>query len=114
MATKAEVKKWLDIIVERVNDIGPFVCADWGGSVQFIFTDLKTGWFLQLKKDGSVESLVEKIDEASATSTCEMSSDTFLRIYKKEASAGELYFSGEMQCRGSLDGMMKVMAPTVE
>ncbi len=114
MAKKAVVKKWMDTIVERLNDMGPFVCKDWGGSVQFIFPDLKTGWFLKMKMDGSVESLVEKIDEKAASGTVETDSDTFIGIYEKTIGPSEAMASGKMKARGSLEALMKVLAPTVE
>ncbi len=114
MATRAEVKKWLDTIVEKLNDFGPAVASGWGGSVQFIFPDLKTGWMLKLKMDGTVESLVEKIDEKNANGVVETNSDTFIDIYEKRIAPTEARASGAMQCRKSLDALVKVLATTVD
>ncbi len=114
MATKEVVKKWLDTIVERLADMGPFVCKDWGGSVQFIFPDLKTGWLLKMKMDGTVESLEEKIDEEHATGTVELLSDTFVGIYEKTINPPDAYFSGAMKCRPGIEAMVKILAPTTE
>jgi hypothetical protein len=114
MADKAEVQKWMDIIVQRLNDVGPYVAADWGGAVQFIFPDLGTGWFLKMAMDGTVESCEEKIDEASANGVVEIDSDIFVGIYNKTVSQAEARASGKIKARGSLDAMLKVWVPTIE
>ncbi len=113
MAKKEEAKKWMDTIVSRLNEVGPYVAADWGGSVQFLFPDLGTGWLLKMAMDGTVESCAEKIDEEAANGVLEMDSDTFVGIYSKKISTGEARASGKMQVRKSLDALVKILPSTV-
>lgn len=114
MATKAAVQEWLDTIVAKLNDIGPYVADDWGGSVQFIFPDLGTGWRLKMAMDGTVESLEEKIDEEASSGVVEIDSDTFIGIYEKRITSTEARTLGKMKTRKSLDALIKVVAPTLE
>jgi hypothetical protein len=114
MATKAEVQEWLDTIVKKLNEVGPYVAEDWGGSVQFIFPDLGTGWRLKLAMDGTVESLEEKIDEEASTGVVEMDSDTFIGIYEKRVESMEARAMGKLKTRKSLDALIKVVVPTLE
>jgi len=113
MATKEAVKGWLDRIVEKLEEIGPYVAEDWGGSVQFIFPDLDTAWFLQMAMDGTVESLEEKLDEAAATGVVEMHSDAFVGVYEKTMTTDEARAKGQMRTRKSMDALIKVIAPTL-
>jgi hypothetical protein len=112
VATKQVVQKWMDTLVERLNEVGPVVASDWGGSVQFVFPDLKTGWFLKMAMDGTVESLAEKVDEEHATATVEVDSDTFVGMYEKTISPLEAHTQGLMKARGSIEALVKVIAPT--
>ena len=114
MAEKAEVEKWMETIVERLNDVGPYVAADWGGSVQFIVPDLGTGWLLKMAMDGTVESCDEKIDEEVASGVVEMDSDTFVAIYTKATTAMEATAQGKVKTRKSMDALVKVLVPSVE
>jgi hypothetical protein len=113
MATKEAVKAQLDKIVEKLEEVGPYVAEDWGGSVQFIFPDLDTGWFLQMAMDGTVESLVEEIDEEAATGVVEMHSDAFIGVYEKTLSTDEARAMGKMRTRKSMEALIKVIAPTL-
>ncbi len=108
MATHAECKKQMDVLVERLNDMGPDVCPDWGGSVQFIIPDLKTGWFLKMAMDGSVESCVEKVDEAAATGVLEMNSDIWVGMMKKTVNTSEMRLQGKLKARKSIEAMLKI------
>ena len=103
----------MDTIVDRLNEVGPYVAADWGGSVQFVFPDLNTGWLLKMAMDGTVESCAEKIDEGAANGVVEVDSDTFVGIYSKKISTGEARASGKMQVRKSLDALVKILPSTV-
>lgn len=114
MAEKAEVEKWMATIVERLNDVGPYVAADWGGSVQFIVPDLGTGWLLKMAMDGTVESCDEKLDEEAATGVVELDSDTFVAIYTKTTTAMEATAQGKVKTRKSMDALVKVLVPSVE
>ena len=114
MAEKAEVEKWIATIVEKLNDVGPYVAADWGGSVQFVVPDLDTGWLLQMAMDGTVESCDEKVDEDAATGVVEMDSDTFVAIYTKAVSPMEASAQGKVKTRKSLDALIKILVPSVE
>jgi len=113
MATKEAVKEQLDKIVEKLEEVGPYVAEDWGGSVQFIFPDLDTAWFLQMAMDGTVESLEEKLDEDAATGIVEMYSDAFLGVYAKTTTTDEARAKGQMRTRKSMEALIKVIAPTL-
>ncbi|HJX69626.1 MAG TPA: hypothetical protein VJ441_00870 [Dehalococcoidia bacterium] len=114
MADKAEMKKWIQTIVEKLNDVGRYTAADWGGSVQLIIRDLGTGWLLKFAMDGTVESCDEKIDEEAATSVLEFdSSDTFIGIQEKTVDGMEAFSLGKVKARKSMDGLVKVFAPLV-
>ncbi|RPJ27620.1 MAG: hypothetical protein EHM35_14125 [Planctomycetaceae bacterium] len=113
MATKEAVKDQLDKIVTKLEEVGPYVAEDWGGSVQFIFPDLDAAWFLQMAMDGTVESLVEKIDEEAATGVVEMHSDAFIGVYAKTMSTDEARAKGQMRTRKSMEALIKVIAPTL-
>ena len=114
MADRAEVEKWLKHVVDKLNEVGPDIAADWGGSCQYIFTDLNTGWLLKLKMDGTVEFLEEKIDEEAATGVIEMSSDTWVGIYEKTISPIEAFGEGKMQIRKSMEALVKIMPATAD
>ena len=103
----------MDTIVDRLNEVGPYVAADWGGSVQFVFPDLNTGWLLKMSMDGTVESCAEKIDEGAANGVVEVDSDTFVGIYTKKIATGEATASGKMKVRKSLDALVKILPSTV-
>jgi hypothetical protein len=113
MATKAAIEEWLGKIVTKLNEVGPYVADEWGGSVQFIFPDLGTGWYLKMAMDGTVESLEEKIDEGAATGVVEIDSDVFIAIYEKRMSSTEARTLGKMRTRKSLDALIKVIVPSL-
>jgi len=109
MADKAEVDKYFEVIVERINDVGPFIAADWGGSVQFVLPDLNTGWLLKMAMDGTVESCEEKLDEDAATGVLELDSDTFVAIYSGTKSPMEFMAEGKLVGRKSMDALLKIL-----
>ncbi len=113
MAKKEEVKKWMQVIVDKLNEVGPIIAEEWGGSVQFVISDLKTGWLVKMAMDGTVESCDEKIDEEAALGVLEMDSDTFVGIYSKKISTGEARASGKLDVRKSLDALVKILPSTV-
>jgi hypothetical protein len=113
MATEAAVKELLDRIVTKLDEVGPYVAEDWGGSVQFIFPDLGIGWWLKMAMDGTVESLEQKTDEEAATGVVEIDSDAFIGIYAGTISSTEARTLGRMRTRKSLDALMKVIVPTL-
>ncbi len=88
MAQHAEVKKQMQVFVDKLNDIGPDVASGWGGSVQFVFPDLNTGWLVKLNMEGTVESCVEKVDKEAATGILIMDSDTWVGIMTKKIPPG--------------------------
>lgn len=113
MATKEEVKKSVQFIVDKLNEVGPIVAEDWGGSVQFVISDLKTGWLIKMAMDGTVESCDEKIDEESALGILEMDSDTFVGIINKTLNPLEAQAEHKIQVRKSMEALMKVLPATM-
>jgi putative sterol carrier protein len=109
MATKEEAQKAIKTIVDRLNEVGPDVAMEWGGSIQFVFSDLKTGWLIKMAMDGTVASWDEKIDEAAANGVLEMNSDTWVGIMNKTIHPMEAYSSGKMKHRKSQEALMKVL-----
>lgn len=111
MATKDEMKNVMDAMVAKLNEVGPYVSDDWGGSVQFIFPDLDTGWLLKLAMDGTVEFCDERIDEDFADGILEMNSDILVGIMNKTINPQEVKADGRMKLRKSLDALGKIMLP---
>ena len=114
MAEKEELEKCMKVVVDKLNEVGPDVASEWGGSVQFIFPDLGTGWLVKMAMDGTVESCDEKIDEEAAAGVLEMSSDTFVGIYTKQFSPMEAQADGRMQIRKSIDALIKILPATAD
>ena len=113
MADKEALKKRLDQAVERLNDIGPDVVDDWGGSILFKTPDLDTGWFMQMAPDGTVESLEEKMDEEAATSVIEADSDILLGILNGDINPSQAKSEGTMRPSKALDGLALVLIPVI-
>ena len=113
MANKEEVKKATQAMVDKINEVGPDFAPEWGGSIQFVISDLNTGWLLKMAMDGTVESCAEKIDEGAANGVVEVDSDTFVGIYTKKIATGEATASGKMKVRKSLDALVKILPSTV-
>ena len=113
MADKEALKKRLDQAVDRLNDIGPDVVDDWGGSILFKTPDLDTGWFMQMAPDGTVESLEEKVDEEAATSIIEAESDILLGILNGEVNPQQARAEGKMKADKALDGLALVLIPVI-
>lgn len=113
MVDKAEIKKRLDVAVEKLADIGPDVAEGWGGTILFKCPDLKTGWMMKMSKDGTVESLTEKMDEQAATSIIEAESDILLRILNGDINASEARSTGKMRAEKALDGLALVLLPII-
>ena len=111
MATKEEIKNLMDGMVAKLNEVGPYVSDDWGGSVQFIFPDLKTGWLLKLTMEGSVEFCEERVDEDFADGIIEFNSDILVGIMNKSINPQEVKADGRMKLRKSLDALGKIMLP---
>lgn len=111
MATKKEMHALMDKIVAKMNEVGPYVSDDWGGSVQFIFPDLKTGWLLKLTMEGTVEFCKEMIDEKVADGVIEFNSDILVGIMNKTINAQEVKADGRMKLRKSMDALGKIMMP---
>jgi putative sterol carrier protein len=113
MANKEEVKKCVQVIVDKLNEVGPIVAEEWGGSVQFVISDLKTGWLIKMAMDGTVESCDEKIDEEAALGVLEMDSDTFVGIINKTLNPLEAQAEHKIQVRKSMEALMKVLPATM-
>ncbi len=113
MAKKAEVEKYIKKIVARLNDVGPVVLEDWGGTALYLITDLKTGWKIKMAKDGSVESCVETTDESDC-GIVELDSDTFVGIYSKKIGAPDAFQDGKMKCDRGMDVLVRMMPHTLE
>jgi len=113
MASKEELLKSFKIMIDNLNEVGPYSAIDWGGACQFIFPDLNTGWLVKMKMDGTVESWNEKIDEDAAEGVVEMDSDTFIGILEKTVIAMEAFQVGKIALRKSMDGLIKMM-PAME
>jgi len=113
MATKEEAAQATKTMVDKINEVGPFVSADWGGSIQFVISDLSTGWLIKMAMDGTVESWDEKIDEDAADGVLEMDSDTWVGINNKTIPPMEAYSEGRMVNRKSQEALMKVLPATM-
>ena len=109
MAEKEELEKCMKVVVDKLNEVGPDVASEWGGSVQFIFPDLGTGWLVKMAMDGTVESCDEKIDEEAATSVVETDSDTWVGIMAKKIHPMEARASGKVQTRKSMEALIKII-----
>ena len=109
MADKAQIRKRLDLAVEKLEDIGPYVAEGWGGSILFKVPDLDTGWMIKMAMDGTVESLEEKVDEEAATSIIETDSDRLLGIFNGEINASEARAEGTMRADKSLEALARIM-----
>lgn len=113
MATHEEATKATQAMVDKINEVGPYFSAEWGGSIQFIVPDLNTGWLLKMAMDGSVESCDEKIDEDTADGVLEMDSDTWVGVWFKTIHPMEAYTEGKMKSRKSDEALMKVLPATM-
>ena len=113
MASKEEVTRCVQVIVDKLNEVGPIVAEEWGGSVQFVISDLKTGWLIKMAMDGTVESCDEKIDEETALGVLEMDSDTFVGIINKTLNPLEAQAEHRIQVRKSMEALMKVLPATM-
>jgi putative sterol carrier protein len=113
MAKKEEVKKWMQVIVDKLNEVGPITAEGWGGSLQFVISDLKTGWLVKMAMDGTVESWDEKIDEEAALGVLEMDSDTFVGIINKTLNPLEAQAEHKIIVRKSMEALMKVLPATM-
>ncbi len=113
MATMEEAANAMQTMVEKINEVGPFSSADWGGSIQFVISDLNTGWLLKMAMDGTVENCEEKIDEDAADGVLEMDSDTWVGINNKTVPPMEAYTEGKMKSRKSDEALMKVLPATM-
>ena len=113
MANKEEVEKRVQVIVGKLNEVGPIMAEEWGGSVQFVISDLETGWLIKMAMDGTVESCDEKIDEETALGVLEMDSDTFVGIIDKTLNPLEAQAEHKIQVRKSMEALMKVLPATM-
>lgn len=109
MADKAELERCMKVACERLDELGPDVAPDWGGSIQFVFPDLGTGWLLKVSMEGTTESCEEKIDEEAATGVLEMTSDTWVDIINKKLHPSEAKAENKIQVRKSVEALIKVM-----
>ena len=109
MATKEQIVDALKRIVENMKEIGPAVAEGWGGAVQIVVPDLKTGWIMKFAMDGTIESLDEKIDEQVAQGVLEINSDTFMGVNDKSINPMEALSEHKLVVRGSLDALMKLL-----
>jgi len=44
----------MKVMIDKLNEVGPYTAADWGGSVQLVFPDLGTGWLLKSENASAV------------------------------------------------------------
>lgn len=109
MADKAQIRKRLDLAVEKLEEVGPYVAEGWGGSLLLKVTDLQTGWMMKMAMDGTVESLEESVDEEAATSIMETDSDRLLGILNGEINPSEARAEGTMRADKSLDALARIM-----
>ena len=109
MAEKAEVQKRMQIMIDKLNEIGPDSAAEWGGMVQFTFPDLATGWLVKMAMDGTVQSWDEKLDEETADGVIEMDGDTFIGVIDKTVIPMEAFTVGKIKTRKGMDGLIKMM-----
>jgi putative sterol carrier protein len=114
MAKKEEVEKLFQEIIERLNDVGPDVAADWGGSLLYVIPDLGTGWLLKMAMDGTVESLTESTDEEAALGVVELDSDTFVDIYTGRNSPMNAVAAGKCKMRKAMDALVKILPNTID
>ncbi|WP_296705737.1 SCP2 sterol-binding domain-containing protein [Algoriphagus sp.] len=114
MADKPTLQKRLDRMVNLLNRIGPDVADYWGGSILFKTPDLNTGWFLQMSMDGTVESLVEKVDEEAATCIIEADSDVILGVFNAVIDPMAAVNDGRMLVHKSVEPIMMIMPAVIE
>ena len=113
MAKKEELKECMKVMVDRLNEVGPDIAPEWGGSIQFVFPDLHTGWLVKMAMDGTVESWDEKIDEEAATGVLEVDSDTWVGVINRKIATAEAKASGKIQVRKSIEALIKVLPATM-
>ncbi len=113
MAKKEEATKLMRAMVDKLNEVGPDVAAQWGGSIQFVISDLHTGWLVKMAMDGTVESWDEKIDEEAASGVLEMDSDTWVGIMNKTLSPMEANANGKMKVRKSVEALIRILPATM-
>jgi len=106
---KEEIVDILRQTVEKMKEVGPAVAEGWGGAVQIIMPDLKTGWLMKFAMDGTIGSWDEKIDEKSADGTLEINSDVFVDIWEKRLGPMEALAEHKLDARGSLDALIKLL-----
>ena len=109
MAKKEEIVEILRKTVETMKEIGPSVAEGWGGSVQIIIPDLKTGWLMKFAMDGTIERWDEKIDEETADGVLEINSDVFVDIWEKRLGPMEALADHKLDARKSLDALIKLL-----
>lgn len=112
MATRERILEIMKEFIEKVNEIGPMVAEDWGGSAQVIISDMNTGWLVKFAMDGTVESWDEKIDEETADGVLEVNSDIFVDIWEKRLPGMQALSEGKLVTRKSLEALMK-LAPVI-
>ena len=114
MAKKEELEILLQAIVERLNDVGPDVAADWGGSLLYVISDLRTGWLVKMAMDGTVESCNETTDEKAASGVVELNSDTFVDIYTGKTTPMNAVAAGKIKMRKAMDALVKILPNTID
>lgn len=113
MATQEEVQKWMQVVVDRINERGPDAVPYWGGVLQLVISDLDTGWLVKLAMDGTVESCVEQVDEKAATCVLEMPSDLFVGLYSGSIPVDEVRASGKLRVRKDKLALARLIPITV-
>ncbi len=107
--THDEVQKSVKALVDKVNEVGPDIAPEWGGAVQFVFPDIKSGWLIKLSMDGSVESWDEVINEDKADGVLEMPGELMYGIMFKGVNPMDPDSLAQMKARKSTDALMKVL-----
>ena len=103
----------MKVMVNKLNEVGPDVAADWGGSVLYLFPGLSTGWLVKMAMDGTVESWDEKIDKEAASGILEVDSDTWVGVMNKTIHPSEAKAAGKIQVRKSIEAPIKILPAIV-
>ncbi len=114
MADRDAIKRRLDKMVKKLDEIGPDVAEGWGGTILFKVVDLDTGWMMKFAENGTVESLEEKVDEDTATSILEFKSDALLDVLNGKVHPSEAKGRGDMRVYKAIDALVSIMPAIIE
>lgn len=110
MASRKEVEEAVKEIIKRVDELGPELLDEWGGSVQMSFADINTSWFFKFSMDGRIEEYGEEDRSNEVEAVAHMDSDTFVGMVNGTINPMEAFYTGTIKVDGAVDALLK-MAP---